>query len=226
VARGKFITFEGGEGAGKSTQARLLKLSLEQRHKLVRLTREPGGSEGAEQIRKLLVEGEPQRWTALTETLLFLAARVDHVARVIEPSLASGAWVICDRFADSTFVYQGIARGVGVENIRRISDPIFGTFEPDLTIILDIEPHEGLARASARGLPLFDEDDSTTGTIAHQLIESRFERFTIEFHQKLREAFHDIARTEPDRCVVVDGRAAAERVATDVWRVVEERLKP
>ncbi len=163
---------------GKSTQARLLKSSLEERGKRVVLTREPGGSPGAEQIRKLLVEGEPQRWTPLSETLLFLAARADHVARIIEPSLASGMWVVSDRFSDSTYVYQGIARGLGAEKVRRLQEAALGSFAPDLTIVLDLDPAEGLKRAGGR---------------AHG-DENRFERFDGEFHEKLRAAFRDIAR--------------------------------
>src|SRR5258705_10654265 len=149
--RGKFISFEGGEGAGKSTQARMLRDRLESRGRTVLLTREPGGSPGAEEIRKLLVEGEPERWTPLAETLLFLSARADHVARVIEPALASGTWVISDRFSDSTFVYQGIARGLGIEVVRRLQHAALGDFAPDLTILLDIDPHAGLTRPGARG---------------------------------------------------------------------------
>src|SRR5215510_4259645 len=208
--RGKLITFEGGEGTGKSTQTRLLKSALEARGKRVTLTREPGGSPGAEEIRKLVVEGEPQRWTPLSETLLFLAARVDHVARLIEPLLARGDWVVSDRFSDSTYVYQGVARGLGVEKVRRLHEAALGSFTPDLTIILDLDPADGLKRASGRG----------------QGRENRFDRFDAAFHRKLRVAFHDIARAEPKRCVAIDGGRAAEVVADDVWRVVEERLKP
>ena len=170
--RGKFISFEGGEGAGKSTQAKLLQAKLESRGRAVVLTREPGGSPGAEEIRKILVEGEPERWTPLAETLLFLAARADHVARLIEPALASGAWVISDRFSDSTFVYQGIARGLGLETVRRLQQAALGDFAPDLTILLDIDPREGLARAAAR----------------HQK-ENRFERFDAAFHARCARAF-------------------------------------
>jgi dTMP kinase len=208
--RGKLITFEGGEGAGKSTQARLLKSSLEEHGKRVVLTREPGGSPGAEQVRKLVVEGEPERWTPLSETLLFLAARADHVARIIEPALASGMWVVSDRFSDSTYVYQGIARALGTEKVRRLHEAALGSFAPDLTIVLDLDPAEGLKRAGGR---------------AHG-DENRFERFDGAFHETLRAAFRDIARAEPRRCVVIDAGRAAETVAADVWRAVEERLKP
>lgn len=208
--RGKLISFEGGEGTGKSTQTRLLKAALEAHGKRVVLTREPGGSPGAEEIRKLVVEGEPQRWTPLSETLLFIAARVDHVARLIEPMLARGEWVVSDRFSDSTYVYQGIARGLGVEKVRRLHEAVLSSFAPDLTIILDLDPAEGLKRAGGRGRGR----------------EDRFERFGADFHQKLRAAFRDIALAEPQRCVVVDGGRPSEIVAADVWRVVEGRLKP
>ena len=208
--RGKLISFEGGEGTGKSTQARLLKSALEERGKRVVLTREPGGSPGAEQIRKLVVEGDPQRWTPLSETLLFLAARVDHVERTILPALADGAWVVSDRFSDSTYVYQGIARGLGTEKVRRLHEAALGSFAPDLTIVLDLDPAEGLKRAGGRA----------------QGHENRFERFDGEFHETLRAAFRDIARSEPKRCVVVDAGRAPEMVAADVWRAVEERLRP
>jgi dTMP kinase len=209
AARGKFISFEGGEGAGKSTQARLLGESLRSHGRAAILTREPGGSPGAEQIRKLLVEGEPERWTPLSETLLFLAARADHVARVIEPALAAGEWVISDRFADSTYVYQGIARGLGIEAVRRLQSAAIGAFAPDLTIVLDLDPRQGLARAGNRGQT-----------------EDRFERFDAAFHAKLRAGFLQIAADEPQRCAIVDASRSAEAIAGDIWRIVGERLDP
>jgi dTMP kinase len=208
--RGRLISFEGGEGTGKSTQAARLKSALEAKGKRVVLTREPGGSPGAEQIRKLLVEGDPDRWTPLSETLLFLAARADHVARLIEPALEQGAWVVSDRFSDSTYVYQGIARGVGVDTVRRLHQAALGSFAPDLTIVLDLEPEHGLKRAGGRG----------------QGTENRFERFDAEFHQRLRAAFVDIARSEPQRCVLIDSSRPRDDVTADVWRAVEQRLKP
>ncbi len=207
--RGKFISFEGGEGAGKSTQARLLRTSLEERSRAVLLTREPGGSPGAEEIRKLLVEGATDRWTPLAETLLFLAARADHVARVIEPALAAGTWVISDRFSDSTFVYQGLARGLGMDAVRTLQRAALGDFAPDLTLVLDVSPRAGLERAVARG--------------AH---ENRFEQFDAAFHHRLRDGFLSIAAEEPQRCAVLDGTASAESVAANVWRTVVERLAP
>jgi dTMP kinase len=208
-ARGKFISFEGGEGAGKSTQARMLRDSLQSHGRAVLLTREPGGSPGAEEIRKLLVEGEPERWTPLAETLLFLSARADHVARVIEPALAAGTWVISDRFADSTFVYQGIARGLGIETVRGLQRSALGDFAPDLTILLDIDPGAGLTRAGRRGQG-----------------ENRFERFDAAFHAKLRDGFLKIAAAEPARCAIIDGSREADPIAADVWRIVGERLQP
>jgi dTMP kinase len=209
VARGKFISLEGGEGAGKSTQAKLLRASLESRGRKVHLTREPGGSPGAEEIRKLLVEGDRERWTPLAETLLFLAARADHVARAIEPALAAGTWVISDRFADSTFVYQGIARGLGIETVRRLQQAAIGDFMPDLTVILDLDPSAGLTRAGKRG-----------GS------ENRFEQFDAGFHAKLREGFLEIGRCEPRRCAVIPASDASEDIARRIWRLVEERLQP
>ena len=209
-ARGKFISFEGGEGAGKSTQARKLKAALEACGRQVVLTREPGGSPGAEEIRKLLVEGAPERWTPLTETLLFIAARADHVAKIIAPALDAGQWVISDRFADSTYVYQGVARGLGVDTVRRLHDAAIPAFKPDLTLILDLDPATGLSRASKRG----------GGA------EDRFEKFDANFHAALRGAFHEIAANEPKRCVIIDGARDPDAVADDVLRIVTERLSP
>src|SRR5258708_7039750 len=206
--RGKFISFEGGEGAGKSTQARMLRDQLQSRGRSVLLTREPGGSPGAEEIRKLLVEGEPERWAPLAETLLFIAARADHVARLIAPALAAGTWVISDRFADSTFVYQGIPRGLGVETVRRLRHAALVCFGPDLTILLDIDPGAGLTRAGRRAQA-----------------ENRFERFDAGFHARLRDGFLQIAAHEPARCAVVDGSREAAVIAADVWRIVG-RLHP
>jgi dTMP kinase len=203
---GRFISFEGGEGAGKSTQTRLLAAKLTTAGKVVLSTREPGGSPGAEAIRKLLVEGEPERWTPLAETLLFLAARNDHVSRVIEPALAAGKWVICDRFTDSTLVYQGAGRGLGIERVRALQQ-LAGTITPDLTFLLDIEPLAGLTRTSNR----------TTG-------ENRFEQFDAAFHAKLRQSFLELARQEPSRCVIIDSSRDPETVANDIWHTVHTRL--
>jgi dTMP kinase len=207
--RGKFITFEGGEGAGKSTQARLLGRALEARGHQVVLTREPGGTPSAEEIRKLLVEGTPERWTPMSETLLFLAARADHVARLIEPALNDGKWVISDRFADSTIVYQGIARGLAADNIHRLSAAALGEFAPDLTLVLDLDPKLGLSRAGKRGAQ-----------------ENRFEGFDEQFHLKLRLGFREIAAAEPKRCALINAEGSPDVVSAAIWRVIEERLRP
>ncbi|HAK61656.1 MAG TPA: dTMP kinase, partial [Alphaproteobacteria bacterium] len=172
--RGKFITFEGGEGSGKSTQARLLAEALRQSGVDAQLTREPGGSPGAEQIRKLLTEGDGESWDAMEEALLLFAARRAHLRRTIIPALNSGKWVICDRYMDSTRAYQGGARGLGFEVIERLAVMALGPDSPipDATLILDLDVSEGLARAASRG-----------GR------ENRFELLGADFHQKLRDAF-------------------------------------
>ncbi|MGQ0741279.1 MAG: dTMP kinase [Alphaproteobacteria bacterium] len=208
--RGKFITLEGGEGAGKSTQAKRLAARLQERGHRVVLTREPGGSQGAEEIRRLLVEGSPERWTPLAEALLFTAARVDHVAKLILAELQDGAWVVCDRFSDSTLAYQGIARGLGVEPVRALQSVALEGFKPDLTIMLDMPVESGLQRAHVRG--------PGHGT--------RYERFGPDFHRKLRQAFLDIAKDAPERCVVINGDRKVDVVAEQIWQIVEERLAP
>ncbi len=204
--RGRFITFEGGEGAGKSTQVRLLAERLTGEGRAMLRTREPGGSPGAEIIRRILVEGEPDRWPALAETLLFLAARADHVERVIEPALATGQWVICDRFSDSTVVYQGAGRGLGMDRVRRLQQQV-GTITPDLTFMLDVEPRVGLMRTVNRGKG-----------------EDRFEQFDATFHRQLRESFLEVARQEAQRCVTVDSSRPTEMVANDIWQTVKARF--
>lgn len=204
---GRFITLEGGEGSGKSTQARRLGAALEKKGMEVLLTREPGGSPGAEEIRKLLVTGAPGRWDALTETLLVYAARADHVARTIGPALLAGKWVICDRFTDSTYAYQGAGRGLARETIRRIDSVVLDDFKPDLTLILDLDVETGLKRAVGRGGD-----------------ESRFENFDIEFHEKLRHAFTEIARRAPDRCRLIDARTSEDAVAEAIFRAVRDHF--
>ncbi|HEX7759725.1 MAG TPA: dTMP kinase [Caulobacteraceae bacterium] len=208
MARGRFITFEGGEGAGKSSQVRLLAQRLAEAGYGLVSTREPGGSPGGEAIRALLVTGEPDRWSPLTETLLMYAARRDHIERVIEPALARGDWVICDRFADSTRAYQGAGGGAPEELIAALEAQVLGAARPDLTLILDLPVEVGLARAHAR--------DSNA--------ETRFEAKGAAFHQRLRDGFLAIAKAEPERCVVLDGTGSIETVASAIWDVVEERL--
>jgi dTMP kinase len=205
---GRFITLEGGEGTGKSTQVKRLAATLAARGFDTLTTREPGGSPGAEEIRKLMVEGEPGRWDPITETLLAYAARADHVARTIGPALLADSWVICDRFSDSTFAYQGVGRGVERETIRRIDSAVLDDFAPDLTLILDVDVQIGLARAMARGG-----------------LENRFEKFGTDFHEKLRQAFLDIARRNPERCKVVDASGTEEQVADQIFAAVTRRFQ-
>jgi dTMP kinase len=203
----RFITLEGGEGTGKSTQAKHLAAALQIPAIASIVTREPGGSPGAEEIRKLLVQGEPGRWDALTETLLIFAARADHIAHTIKPVLAQGKWVISDRFTDSTYAYQGAGRGLDRETIRRIESAAIGDFRPDLTLILDLPVSIGLERAAAR-----------------HSAETRFEKFSAAFHEKLRTAFRDMANRHAERCVLIDARGSEEEVAGLIWKAVEERF--
>jgi len=207
AARPRFITLEGGEGAGKSTQAKRLAAALETRGIAVTLTREPGGSPGAEEIRRLLVEGEPGRWDALTETLLLFAARADHLARTIRPALAAGRWVVSDRFTDSTYAYQGAGRGLDEKTIAAIDVAVTQSLRPDLTIILDVPVEQGLSRAGHRG--------------PH---EARFENFDRGFHDRLCDYFRDLAKRESGRCVLIDGSAPPDAVAAAIWDAVAKRL--
>jgi dTMP kinase len=207
VAKGRFITLEGGEGAGKSTQARLLADRLGEDGREVVLTREPGGSPGAETIRDLLVTGGADRWSPLTEALLMYAARRDHIERTIAPALARGAWVISDRFADSTRAYQGAAGGVGSPFISALESEVVGDVRPDLTLILDLPAEVGLARAACR---------------PHA--ETRFESKGAAFHWRLREGFLAIARASPGRCAVIDAEAESDAVAAAIWDLVQRRL--
>ena len=209
--RGKFITFEGGEGTGKSTQAGMLAQHLETYGLAVQLTREPGGSPGAEIIRHVLLTGAAKPLGADVEAMLFAAARDDHVQCTILPALRSGKWVVCDRFADSTRVYQGILGQVDQKLINVLERVSVGELSPDLTVILDLPVQVGLERAKQRrGSARAD----------------RFEGEGVEFHQKLRDAYLDIAAHEPDRCVVIDTTASKDIVADAIWQAVESRLQP
>ena len=203
----RFITLEGGEGAGKSTQMRLLAEHLRGRGIDVVTTREPGGSPGAEMIRKLLVEGPADAWDGTTEALLMFAARRDHLVRTIEPALRRGQWVISDRFADSTRAYQGHGHGFDLERIDALYRLAVGSFQPDLTLILDLPVKVGLARAAAR-----------------RHAESRYERLGIDFHQRVRDGFRRIAAAEPQRCLLIDADAAVEVVRDRVMQTVAQRL--
>jgi len=203
---GRFITIEGGEGAGKSTQVRLLAERLRGRGIDPLLTREPGGTEGAEAIRGLIVDGPAERWRPLAELYLFLAAREDHLHRAILPALAEGRWVLCDRFADSSRVYQGIAGELGLDLVDHLQAPLLGTHRPDLTLVLDLAVATGLARCAARG-----------GA-------DRFEAKGPFYHERVREGFRLLAAREPERFAVVDADRAEDEVAAAVWRTVCERL--
>ncbi len=204
---GRFVTFEGGEGGGKSTNLRMLATALEAAGETVIVTREPGGSEGAEQVRRLLVEGATDRWDAVSEALLHYAARRDHVERLISPALDRGDWVVCDRFADSTMAYQGYGHGLGREPIETLQGLAIGGLKPDLTLILDLPVETGLTRAGSRGGD-----------------ETRYERMADGFHQRLRDGFLDIAAREPGRCVVIDATQEIDAVQQEVRRAVTDRL--
>jgi dTMP kinase len=204
---GRFITLEGGEGAGKSTQIARLKAWLEGRGKTVVATREPGGSPGAEMIRKLLVEGPAERWDGTTEALLHFAARRDHLRSTVWPGLKRGDWVVSDRFADSTRAYQGFGHGLDLAMLERLYGIAVGDFQPDLTLILDLPVETGLGRAAAR-----------RGT------ETRYEGLPIDFHRRVKAGFLEIARSEPKRCVVIDATQDIDTLATTIARTVGDRL--
>ncbi len=204
---GRFITFEGGEGAGKSTQVKLLIEDLARAKVRAKATREPGGAPGAEAIRRLLVEGEPDRWDPVSEALLATAARRAHLQATIWPTLEQGIWVICDRFADSTMAYQGYGGGVPAADLAALYRIVADDFAPDLTFILDLPVELGLERAGQR-----------SGS------ETRFERMDRAFHERLRQGFLAIARNEPQRCVVIDATAAVDTVQSAVRAAILSRL--
>jgi dTMP kinase len=207
VSPGRFITIEGGEGAGKTTQVGLLVAALERARIPARATREPGGSPGGEAIRQLLLEGDADRWDAVGEALLLVAARSDHVARLIAPSLAQGIWVVSDRFADSTLAYQGYGRGLALEDLATLHRIALGGFTADLTVILDLPAEIGLARAAARAG-----------------VDDRFERLDQAFHERLRQGFRQIAAHDSVRCVLIDGSSGPQTVHQAVLAAVEQRL--
>jgi dTMP kinase len=206
-ASGRFITLEGGEGAGKSTQIARLKSWLESRGRSVVATREPGGSPGAEMVRKLLVEGPADRWDGTTEALLHFAARRDHLRSVVWPALKRGAWVVSDRFADSTRAYQGYGHGLDLALLDKLYAVAVGDFRPDLTLILDLPVDTGLTRAAAR-----------RGT------ETRYENLPRAFHDRVRTGFLEIAKNEPKRCAVIDASKDIDAIAGAITSVVAERL--
>jgi dTMP kinase len=209
--RGRFITFEGGEGTGKSTQAAMLAERLRTFGLGVLETREPGGSPGAEAIRHVLLSGAAQPLGSHAEAILFAAARDDHVRQLIRPALEAGRWVVCDRFADSTRIYQGVLGNVDPRVIRSLERITVGDTRPDITFVLDLPAELGLRRAAARrGRAAVD----------------RFEAETLEFHGKLREAYRELAEREPERCVLIDASDEADTVANAIWAIVDRRLDP
>ncbi len=211
MADGLFITFEGGEGCGKSTQIKLFADYLKNKGHDVILTREPGGSAGAEEIRSLLLKGEVSKWDKMTEILLFSAARRDHLVKKIWPALAAGKIVVSDRFADSTLAYQGYGYGLDaqvIQDVRHMYSLIAEDFKPDITFILDIDPKIGVARSMDR--------------IGND--EQRFENMDLTFHYNLRDGFLAIAEAEPSRCIVIDASQDIDSVHKNIIRKFEERL--
>ena len=210
MKRNFFITFEGGEGAGKSTQAKLLADFLEKSGHSCLLTREPGGSDGAEEIRALVVKGDVAKWDAMTEALLMFAARRDHLVKTVWPAMKEGKTVICDRFADSTMAYQGFGyadKGLGQATVENLYKTVVGDFRPDLTIILDMPVEAGVERAVKRDANV-----------------NRYEKMGLDFHRNLRNAFLEIVKKEPERCVVIDANRTIEEISADIRAVVQTRL--
>ena len=215
TSRGKFITFEGGEGAGKSTQVMRLAERLKGVGVHVKMTREPGGSEFAEKVRALVLDPEMAPKSALAQALLFYAARSDHLDMVIRPAIGAGSWVLCDRFSDSTRAYQGAAGGVDPETLANLDRLVVGTGQPDLTFLLDLDPRIGLARADQR------RSAATPGAfVAADTYEGR----RLEFHQQLRDGFLAIAKAEPLRVVLLDAFQNELTIADQIWRFVGDRL--
>lgn len=208
---GRFITFEGGEGSGKSTQAGILANRLSRAGRAVFATREPGGSPAAEEIREALLAGEISQFGPLAEAVMFAVARGDHVDTAIKESLQEGKWVVCDRFVDSTRAYQGVTGGVPRGLINALEQLTVGALSPDVTFILDLPADDGLARAQAR---------------AEGAEPDRFEGQELMTHERIRRAFLDIAEEEPGRCIVVDASQPEAMVAEDVWEAVLRRLNP
>lgn len=208
---GRFITFEGGEGGGKSTQTRLLQDALASNGIESILTREPGGSAGAEEIRELIVTGSPDRWDPLTELCLLYAARRDHWLKVIKPKLEQGIWVISDRFADSSIVYQGYAGDIDIDTVLNIHNVVLGEVWPDLTIVLDLPPELGLERSYKRDT-------------ANNSKDTRFEKRELHFHNLLREGFQFLHSKSPDRICVIDGTKTIKEVEIEVFSIIKNRF--
>lgn len=206
MARPRFITLEGGEGAGKSTQLTLLQRAFAQAEISVKQTREPGGSPGGELIRKLVVEGAVDRWHPVSEALLFMAARYDHIETIIKPALRAGFYVLCDRFYDSTYVYQGLAKQVGGDWLDGLYSQLYGNFSPDLTLYLDIEPAIGLKRTQQR----------ETGD------ETRFESMDMAFHEQLRAGFLSRVKQQSQRMLAVNANQEVAALHAEIVRKVNE----
>ena len=204
---GKFLTFEGGEGAGKTTQAERIKEALEQAGIECVMTREPGGTFGAEAIRDLVLHGAHERWSGMTELLLMYAARLDHVDKLIKPALARGVWVLCDRFSDSSMAYQGYARGLGREKVEAVDEVVMDGFKPDLTIVFDIDPILAQRRVKTRGEDL-----------------TRFDTEQLEFHKKLRTGFLDIAERNPKRVHTVDAASSRGAITVQIKRILMKQF--
>ena len=202
-----FITFEGGDGSGKSTQVNLLKEYLDNLNFETIKTREPGGTPSAEILRDLLTTGEVEKWTPMSEALLMWASRYEHLIQVIEPALNSGKNVICDRFYDSTYAYQGVAHNLGIDKMEKLKKIIIGDIEPDVTFVLDIDPKEGLKRSLDR---------------SNQ--ENRFENYNIDFHNKIRSAFLEIAKKNKNRCVVVDASLNEQEINNLIITVIDNLI--
>ncbi len=205
---GRFITLEGGEGAGKSTQVKRLAAAFAAAGIKAITTREPGGSPGGEAIRNLVVTGAVDRWHPTTESLLFMAARFDHLETTIKPALARGEWVICDRFYDSTYIYQGIAKGVGTAWLDQLYRQLFANTAPDLTLLLDLPPEVGLKRADKRG----------------NVAESRFEQMDFSFHEKLRDGFLQLAKDHTARITTIDAAKDADSVHGTIIAALNQRF--
>lgn len=202
-----FITFEGGDGSGKSTQVNLLKDYLDNLNFETIKTREPGGTPSAEILRDLLTTGEVEKWTPMSEALLMWASRYEHLIQVIEPALNSGKNVICDRFYDSTYAYQGVAHNLGIDKMEKLKKIIIGDIEPDVTFVLDIDPKVGLKRSLDR---------------SNQ--ENRFESYNIDFHNKIRSAFLEIAKKNKNRCVVVDASLNEQEINNLIITVIDNLI--
>ena len=202
-----FITFEGGDGSGKSTQVNLLKDYLDNLNFETIKTREPGGTPSAEILRDLLTTGEVEKWAPMSEALLMWASRYEHLIQVIEPALNSGKNVICDRFYDSTYAYQGVAHNLGIDKMEKLKKIIIGDIEPDVTFVLDIDPKVGLKRS-------LDRSDK----------ENRFESYNIDFHNKIRSAFLEIAKKNKNRCVVIDASLNEQEINNLIITVIDNLI--